>query len=92
MAAKRPEKGLIYHSDQGSQCCSHRSLTLLRQFGMRVSMIRKGNCRDNEPMASRWRSLKAEYVHHRRFATRERSKSEVMEYIEVFLNPIQKKE
>lgn len=48
VAAKRPGKGLIHHSDRGSQYCSHAYQKLLRQFGMQVSMSRKGNCWENE--------------------------------------------
>src|SRR3990172_11073746 len=34
VAAKRPAKGLIHHSDRGSQYCSPRYRKLLEQFGM----------------------------------------------------------
>jgi putative transposase len=63
---------------------------LLRQFGMQVSMTRKGNCWDNAPMESYWGSLKNELVHHRRFATRDEAKREITEYIEIFYNRIRK--
>lgn len=68
--ARRPEKGLVHHSDRGSQYCAHAYQRLLRQFGMQVSMSRKGNCWDNAPMENCWGSLKNEQIHHRRFATR----------------------
>jgi putative transposase len=66
VAAKRANKGLIHHSDRGSQCCAHAYQQLLRQFDMQVSMSRKGNCWDNAPMKSCWGFLKTELVHHRR--------------------------
>ena len=90
VAAKRPGKGLIHHSDRGSQYCAHAYQKLLRQFGMQASMSRKGNCWDNAPMESCWGSLKTELVHHRRFATREQAKREITEYIEIFYNRIRK--
>jgi putative transposase len=90
VAAKRPDKGLIHHSDRGSQYCSHGYQRLLRQFGMQVSMSRKGNCWDNAPMESCWGSLKTELVHHRRFITRGQAKREITEYIEIFYNRIRK--
>ena len=90
VAAKRPGKGLIHHSDRGSQYCAHAYQKLLRQFGMQVSMSRKGNCWDNAPMESCWGSLKTELIHHRRFATREQAKREITEYIEIFYNRIRK--
>ena len=76
VSAKRPGKGLIHHSDRGGQYCSLAYQKLLRQFGMQVSMSRKGNCWDNAPMESYWGSLKTELVHHQRFATREQAKRE----------------
>jgi putative transposase len=55
---KRPEKGLIHHSDRGSQYCAHDYRKLVEQFGMQASMSRKGNCFDNAPMESFWGSRK----------------------------------
>ncbi len=88
VAAKRPAKGLIHHSDRGSQYCSHAYRKQLQQFGMLASMSRKGDCWDNAPMESFWGSLKNELVHHRRFASREQAKREITEYIEIFYNRI----
>lgn len=90
VAAKRPGKGLIHHSDRGSQYCAPAYQKLLRQFGMQASMSRKGNCWDNAPMESCWGSLKSELVHHRRFATREQAQREITEYIEIFYNRMRK--
>jgi putative transposase len=85
-ATKRPGKGLIHHSDRGSQYCAHDYQKLLKQFGMIPSMSRKGNCWDNAPMESFWGTLKTELVHHRRFATRNQARQEITEYIEIFYN------
>lgn len=85
-ATKRPGKGLIHHSDRGSQYCAHDYQKLLKQFGMIPSMSRKGNCWDNAPMESFWGTLKTELVHHRRFATRDQARQEITEYIEIFYN------
>ena len=86
VAAKRPAKGLIHHSDRGSQYCSPKYRKLLEQFGMTASMSRKGNCYDNAPMESFWGILKQELVHHRRYSTRQEAIREITEYIEVFYN------
>lgn len=86
MARKRQTKGLIHHSDRGSQYCSHDYRKLLEQFGVKVSMSRKGNCYDNAPMESFWGTLKGEVVHHRRYKTRQEAEQEITEYIEVFYN------
>jgi transposase InsO family protein len=86
VAAKRPAKGLLHHSDRGSQYCSPRYRKLLEQFGMTASMSRKGNCYDNAPMESFWGTLKQELVHHRRYGTRQEAIREITEYIEMFYN------
>lgn len=85
-AAKRPDEGLIHHSDRGSQYCAHDYRKALEQFGMRASMSRRGNCYDNAPMESFWGTLKNELVHHRRYVSRQEAMQEITEYIEVFYN------
>lgn len=79
----RPAAGTIHHSDRGSQYCAEEYQKILKQFGFRASMSRKGNCFDNAPMESFWGSLKTELVHHRNFATRAEAESAIREYIEV---------
>jgi len=86
VAAKRPKKGLIHHSDRGSQYCSYEYRELLDQFGLTASMSRKGNCYDNAPMESFWGTLKNELVHHRRYTTRDEAIRDIREYIEIFYN------
>jgi putative transposase len=43
---RRPQSGLIHHSDRGSQYCSHDFQKQLTEYGMLSSMSRKGNCWD----------------------------------------------
>ena len=86
VAGKRPAKGLIHHSDRGSQYCAHEYREMLDQFGMKASMSRKGNCFDNAPMESFWGTIKSELVHHRRYRTRQEAIQEITEYIEIFYN------
>ena len=86
VAAKRPGKGLIHHSDRGSQYCAHDYRKLLKQFGMTASMSRKGNCYDNAPMESFWGTLKQELVYHRHYRTRQEAVQDITEYIEIFYN------
>ncbi len=86
VAAKRPPKGMIHHSDRGSQYCAAEYQKLLTQFGMKPSMSRKGNCYDNAPMESFWGTLKNELVYHQHYRTRQEAVKEITEYIEVFYN------
>jgi transposase InsO family protein len=45
---RRPQPGLIHHSDRGSQYCSHDFQKELVAYGMLASMSRKGNCWDTQ--------------------------------------------
>ena len=49
-------------------------------------MSRRGNCFDNAPIESFWRSLKNQLVYHRKFVTRHQAQKEITEYIEIFYN------
>ena len=85
MAAQRqrPTKGLIAHSDRGSQYASGSYRALLEAWGMRQCMRRKGCCYDNAPMESFFHTLKVELVHQERFATREAARRELIAYLVV---------
>lgn len=88
MAAQRqrPSKGLIIHSDRGSQYASKPYRTLLAGWGMRQSMGRKGCCFDNAPMESFFHTLKVELVHREHFTTREEARRELFAYLEGYYN------
>jgi putative transposase len=83
---RKPGKGLLWHSDRGSQYASTSHRKLIKHFGIRQSMSRKGNCWDNAVSESFFHTLKTELVHHRHFQTRTEAKMEIFEYIEVFYN------
>lgn len=83
---RKPAAGVLHHSDQGSQYCSHDYQALLKQYGMLASMSRKGNCWDNSPMESFFSSLKNERTHHQHYASREEARQDTFEYIELFYN------
>jgi putative transposase len=88
MACERrsPDKGLMFHSDRGSQYASAKYQKLLEDREFVCSMSRKGNCWDNAPSESFFRTLKTELVHHYRFRTRQEAMDAIFEYIEVFYN------
>jgi putative transposase len=86
VTAKRPPKGLLHHSDRGSQYCSYEYRQLLQQLGVRVPMSGKGNCYDNAPMESFWGTLKQELIYHRHYTSRRQAMQEITEYIEIFYN------
>jgi putative transposase len=84
--ARNPAKGLLHHSDRGSQYCAYEYRQMLAQFNMQVSMSGNGNCFDNAPMESFWGILKQELIHHRHYRCRQEARQEIMEYIEIFYN------
>jgi len=83
---RRPQSGLIHHSDQGILYSSGSYLALLKKYGMLRSMSGKGNCYDNAVAESFFSSLKNEIIHHRDYKTRDEARAEIFEYIELFYN------
>ena len=83
---RRPEAGVIFHSDRGSQYASLAMRDKLTEYGMTASMSRKGNCWDTAPTESFFNSLKNERVHGTRYATRAQAQADLFEYIAVFYN------
>ena len=79
-------KGVIVHSDRGSQYCSHAYQALLRRHKLVCSMSGRGNCFDNAVAESFFHSFKVEAIHGEQFTTRAQLKSTVFEYIEVDYN------
>ncbi|MGH9900909.1 MAG: IS3 family transposase [Pyrinomonadaceae bacterium] len=76
----------LVHSDRGSQYASAAFRGRLSAWGCSQSMSRKGNCWDNAVTESFFGVLKAEMIHHERFATRQEAKDKLFDYIEVFYN------
>jgi transposase InsO family protein len=83
---QKPGRGLIHHSDRGSQYAAGDYQKLLKANGILASMSRKGNCWDNAPMESWFHTLKTELVHHSVYATRAAAKRELFAYIEGYYN------
>ena len=83
---KRPSKGLIVHSDRGSQYCSHAYHKTIKQHQFIGSMSGKGNCFDNAPIESFWGVLKNELVYHQDYKTRFTAINDIISYIELYYN------
>jgi transposase InsO family protein len=86
LARGNRERGLIHHSDRGSQYagCDYRKL--LGTYGMICSMSRKGDCRDNAVAESFFHSLKTEWTAEIIYRTRSDARSDVIQHIEMFYN------
>jgi transposase InsO family protein len=83
---RKPPKGALHHSDQGSQYASSEHRQLLAAYQMQVSMSGVGNCFDNAAMESFFGTLKNELIHLEDYATRAHARREIFAYIEGFYN------
>ena len=82
----KPKKGCIFHSDRGIQYASKEFRTILGNYNMLQSMSRKGDCWDNAPSESFFKTLKLERVYHRKYENKEEARSDLFHYIEIFYN------
>jgi transposase InsO family protein len=85
---RQPGRGLIHHSDRGSQYASHQIRNLLAANQIQVSMSGRGNCYDNAVMESFFGTLKNEWVHYQRYQSRYQARSDIFKYIEGFYNTV----
>ena len=83
---RRPESGLICHSDRGSQYASKMYRNLLKANNFPGSMSRKGDCWDNSVVESFFGSLKQERVQRRHYQTRREAQQDILQYIAMFYN------
>ncbi len=83
---RKPQAGLLCHSDRGSQYASGDYQNALKDAKIVCSMSRKGNCWDNAPTESFFATLKKELVHRTRFATRQEAHKAIFAYIEIWYN------
>ena len=60
LTRRRPEAGLLHHSDRGSTYTSESYQALLQQQGMQASMSRAADCYDNAAMESFFHRFKGE--------------------------------
>jgi putative transposase len=86
MGRRMPTGELMHHSDRGCQYASKDYRDLLKQYGIMISMSRKGNCWDNAVMERFFGSLKSERTDNKIYLTREQAKADVIDYIEMFYN------
>ncbi|QKS70567.1 IS3 family transposase [Paenalkalicoccus suaedae] len=78
---RQPSDKLIHHSDRGSQYCSRAYQEVLYEYGIQVSMSRKGDPYDNACIESFHATIKKELIYRRRYQTREEGKKSVRYYI-----------
>ena len=84
----RPDKGLLFHSDRGSQYCSQDFIKILKGRKCIQSMSDTGNCYDNAITETFFKTLRAELTYHTRFKSRDDARKEIFSYIELFYNRV----
>lgn len=83
---RNPSKGLVCHTDRGSQYAGQDFKAILAQHEFVGSMSRKGDCWDNAVAESFFHTLKVELVHRNKFRTRDEAKRKIFEYVEMYYN------
>ena len=86
LTTRRP-KGVIHHSDQGSQYTSIAFGARCREAGVRPSMGSVGDAYDNAMAESFFATLECELLDRRRFKTQVEARLAVFAFIEGFYNP-----
>jgi len=85
--AQRRPKGVIHHSDRGSQYTSFAFGKRCLEVGIRPSMGSAGDCYDNALAESFFATLECELLERRKYRTREEAARAVFEYLEGWYNP-----
>jgi putative transposase len=87
IATRKPRPGLLHHTDRGGQYLSAEYQDQLDQHGIICSMSAPGRYQDNAVAESFFHTLKAEWIYHFDFATREQARLAIFDYVEGFYNP-----
>jgi putative transposase len=87
LTERRPDPGLLHHSDRGVQYAATEYQALLATHGIEASMSRRGNCWDNAVMESFFATLELELIARHRWATRAEARAAIFRYIAAWYNP-----
>jgi transposase InsO family protein len=86
IARRKPQRGLVHHSDRGVQYASQEYTERLKQHGMPPSMSRAGNPYDNAMCESFMKTLKQEEIYCNRYRDLEELSAHMEEFIEQYYN------
>jgi putative transposase len=86
ITTRNPTKGLIFHSDRGTQYASNSFKQLLKKNNITQSMSRSGNCWDNAVAESFFHTLKTELFYQESLKNKSKTNEMLFEYIEIFYN------
>ena len=79
---RRPPRGVIHHSDQGTQYTSIEFGRRCRQAGIRLSMGSVGDCYDNSMAESFFATVECELLDQRRFRNHTDARYEIMRFLD----------
>ncbi|MBO4161476.1 IS3 family transposase [Micromonospora antibiotica] len=82
LARRRPEPGLVFHSDRGTQYVSAQHARLAHRHDIRLSVGRRGQCWDNAVAESFFSTIKTELLHRQPWPTHQAARQAIFEYIE----------
>lgn len=85
---RHPPRGLLLHSDRGTQYTSDAYQQLLYRHGMTCSMSRSGDCWDNAVMERFFLSLKREWTWQRHYTSHAQAAQSIEQYISQFYNSV----
>jgi putative transposase len=83
---RRPEEGLVHHSDRGVQYASTHYTQLLRDHGISISMSRKANPWDNAACESFMKTLKYEEVYRQEYRDLAEARRSIQQFLEKVYN------
>ena len=84
---RRPQPGLIHHSDHGSQYVAVLFTKRCAAAGIEISMGSVGDCYDNAASEAFHASIKKERIYRQSWPTRAEARAALFEYIEGWYNP-----
>ena len=83
---RKPQPGLVHHSDRGVQYASTQYTELLKQHQAQISMSRRGNPYDNAACESFLKTLKYEEVFRNEYRDFQEARSRIGEFLEDVYN------
>lgn len=83
---RRPASAVVFHSDRGCQYTSREFASLAREFDIRLSVGRTGQCWDNALAESFFATLKSELPCDRPWPSRAAARAAIFEWIESWYN------
>jgi len=86
LTERRPEPGMIHHSDRGVQYACFDYVKMLQEQGIQISMSRVGNPYDNAKAESFMKTLKQEEVDGREYRDANHLRRSIAEFLENVYN------